>query len=314
MKKILKVSLFIIAFCLLLLFLNNSNVQAADVTTVQELQETMGAEGFSTIEGTTLKITNDFTWKILTETNLKIPELTIDFNGKKITIDNDYSESIKIQEGKIILKDTTENIGGFYCNEELSYDDDNIFDIVEGVELIVENGLYDVETSNRFLFSCSGGNITIRNGVFQGLLVTIHSGEVIIFNGSFSNPGLWVDGTYHNPGDSKLTIHDGIFNSENTLLTVRVGRVKVSVNILGGTFTGSYFETVSLIADYFPEETSGKGYVTIDGAVISSLRDALNLFDSNHNPGFENIYEVNILNATLESDTTYGKRSDFWRT
>ena len=124
MKKILKISLFIIVFCLLLILFSNSKVQAADVvtvTTVQELQEVMGATAYSTIDETTLKITDNFTWTISNDIEIKIAELTIDFNGKEIRIENNVhnklglNNNITLTEGKVILNDSQGKTGGIYC-------------------------------------------------------------------------------------------------------------------------------------------------------------------------------------------------------
>lgn len=152
MKKILKISLFIIVFCLLLILFSNSKVQAADVvtvTTVQELQEVMGATEHSTVDGTTLKITDNFTWTLTDDVDIKIPELIIDFNGKEIKIENIAIFSTIRIEGKVIFKDSQGGKGGIYCN--------TIITVNEGAELIIENGQYtaareEVNVGTRYLF------------------------------------------------------------------------------------------------------------------------------------------------------------------
>lgn len=136
MKKILKISLFIIVFCLLLILFSNSKVQAVveTVTTVQQLQAVMGATEYSTIDGTTLKITDNFTWNLTDDVDIKIPELIIDFNGKEIKIENIAIFSTIRIEGKVIFKDSQGEKGGIYCN--------TIIAVNEGSELIIENGQY----------------------------------------------------------------------------------------------------------------------------------------------------------------------------
>lgn len=136
MKKILKISLFIIVFCLLLILFSNSKVQAVveTVTTVQQLQAVMGATEYSTIDGTTLKITDNFTWNLTDDVDIKIPELIIDFNGKEIKIENIAIFSTIRIEGKVIFKDSQGGKGGIYCN--------TIIAVNEGSELIIENGQY----------------------------------------------------------------------------------------------------------------------------------------------------------------------------
>lgn len=150
MKKILKISLFISAFCLLIILFSNSRVQAVSetITTVQELQEIMGATEYSIIDGTTLKITEDFTWNLTDDVDMKIPELTIDFNGKELKINNiSIFSTIRI-EGKVIFKDSEGEKGGIYCN--------SIIAVNEGAELIIENGQYiaareEVNVGTRYL-------------------------------------------------------------------------------------------------------------------------------------------------------------------
>lgn len=142
MKKILKISLFISIFCLLMILFSNSRVQAVGetITTVQELQEIMGATEYSTIDGTTLKITDNFTWALTDDVDIKIPELTIDFNGKELKIDNIAIFSTIRVEGKVIFKDSKGENGGIYCN--------SIIAINEGSELIIESGQYTAAREN----------------------------------------------------------------------------------------------------------------------------------------------------------------------
>lgn len=205
MKKILKTSLFIIGFCLLFLLLNNSKVQAATktITTIQELQEAMGATSYSTIEGTTLKITDNFTYSTPYEIDAKIPELTIDFNGKEIRIENDQKTNlgIRLSEGKITLKDSQGETGGIYSTGNFIY-------LEHGTELIIENGKYTAghvqEVNNGLitnldngLIKNQGGNITIENGNFDtiedAILLECNSGKTVINNGKFTGKGYFVE-------------------------------------------------------------------------------------------------------------------------
>ena len=205
MKKLLKTSLFIMGFCLLFLFLNNSKVQAASktITTIQELQEAMGAIPYSTIEGTTLKITDNFTYSTPYEIDVKIPELTIDFNGKEIRIENDQTTNlgIRLSEGKITLKDSQGETGGIYSTGNFIY-------LEHGTELIIENGKYTAghvqEVDNGLitnldngLIKNQGGNITIENGNFDtiedAILLECNSGKTVINNGNFTGKGYFVE-------------------------------------------------------------------------------------------------------------------------
>ena len=134
--KLLKKVLFLtfLCFSILLLVQPKASAETVNITTVQELQEAMGATAYSTIEGTTLKITDNFTWTITDDVDIKIPELIIDFNGKELKIENiSIFSTIKIED-KVIFKDSQGENGGIYCN--------TIIAVNEGAELIIENGTY----------------------------------------------------------------------------------------------------------------------------------------------------------------------------
>ena len=207
MKKFFKANLFILGFSLLLLFLNTSKVDATVKTlkTLQELQETMGATEHSIIDGTTLKITSNFSWTIPTEdnNNIKIPQLTIDFNGKEIKVLNDKETNIGIHllEGKVIFKDSQEGTGGIFSKG-------NFICLDNQSELLIENGKYTAghvqEINNGLitnidngLFKNQGGIITVKNGEFDTLehaiLFKCEAGKLTINNGNFTGKGYFVE-------------------------------------------------------------------------------------------------------------------------
>lgn len=205
MKQILKTSLFIFVFGLLMIIFSNSKVKAVTktVTTIQELQEAMGAIPYSTIEGTTLKITDNFTCSTPYEIDAKIPELTIDFNGKEIRIENEQKTNlgIRLSEGKITLKDSQGETGGIYSTGNFMY-------LEYGTELIIENGKYTaghvqkvenglITNLDNGLIKNQGGNITIKNGKFDtvkyAILLECNSGKTVIDNGNFTGNGYFVE-------------------------------------------------------------------------------------------------------------------------
>lgn len=207
MRKILKASLFIIGLCLLFLLLSNSKVQAATkiVTTVQELQDAIGATQYSTIEGTTLKITNNFTWSVSDDIDVRIPELTIDFCGKQIRVENDKripNLGLHLSEGKVTLKDSQGETGGIYSTGNFMY-------LEHGTELIIENGQYTaghveevdddgfIIDNDNGLIKNQGGNLTVQNGNFDtieyALLFECNSGKTIINDGNFTGKGYFVE-------------------------------------------------------------------------------------------------------------------------
>lgn len=205
MKKILKTSMFFIGISLLLMILSNLKVQAAvrTITTVQELQEALGATEHSIIEGTTLKITDNFTWTIPNDIDMHVTELTIDFNGKQIRIENNKRTNLGLHlvEGKVILKDSKGENGGIYCTGNFIY-------LGYDTELIIENGKYTAghvqEISNGLitnidngLIKNQGGNITVENGEFDTIedaqLFNCNSGKLIINNGKFTGEGYFLE-------------------------------------------------------------------------------------------------------------------------
>lgn len=208
MKKtigVLKIVLFIAILCLAILFFSQTKVSAKTVivTTLQELQEIMGATSYSTIEGTTLKITDNFTWNLTDDVDMRIPELTIDFNGKEMRIENDKRTNlgIHLSEGKVILKDSQGETGGIYSIGNFIY-------LEHDTELIIENGQYTaghvqeidnglITNIDNGLIKNQGGNITVKNGKFNtteyAILFNCNSGKLIINDGNFTGKGYFVE-------------------------------------------------------------------------------------------------------------------------
>lgn len=204
MKKVFKYVLLILSLSFLLLIAFSIKVQAATtINSIEALQATMGASAYSTIEGTTIKINKDFTWKITNDYYLNIPELTIDFNGKTIRIENDKTNNLGLHtiESKVVLKDSNGDTGGVYSIG-------NFLSVGYNSNLVVENGTYTaghvqiidnglITNTDHGLFKSNGGTITIKNGVFDttenAILFQCSSGKLIINNGRFTGKGYFVE-------------------------------------------------------------------------------------------------------------------------
>ena len=78
--KVLKILLFIAILCLAFLFFNQSPVKATEANTIEELKAILGEKGI--ISGNTIKLTDNIVLKdeVL---DIKVPEIILDFNGKK---------------------------------------------------------------------------------------------------------------------------------------------------------------------------------------------------------------------------------------
>lgn len=99
--KLLKIVLFMAILCLAILFLNQLSVNAAEVSTVNTLEELKTAlEENAIVEGSTIKLTDNVILKDFL--NVKIPELIIDFNGKTIEM-----TSGMIIYNKVTFKDSS---------------------------------------------------------------------------------------------------------------------------------------------------------------------------------------------------------------
>lgn len=115
MRRILKYVLLILLFSLAILFLNQLSVNAAEVITVNTLEELKTAlgENDTIVEGNTIKLTDNV---ILEDfLNVNIPELIIDFNGKTIEMTSGI-----IIYNKVTFKDSSTadrfNWGGIIFN------------------------------------------------------------------------------------------------------------------------------------------------------------------------------------------------------
>lgn len=278
MKKILKISLFIIVFCLLLILFSNSKVQAVveTITTVQELQKVMGATEYSTIDGTTLKITDNFTWTLTDDVYIKITELIIDFNGKEIKIENSTTnKGINIIEGKVTLKDSQGETGGIYCSG-------HFIDLDYNTELVIENGQYIANGElfqNNGVIQNNGGLITINNGIFKCMelydLFQICSGKIIINNGNFEGKGGIINLTRHSSQEeisSELVINDGKFTGNGaSVLELYQGANKLNVKLNGGEFYSS--KACAILLSHLAhtgDDPTNDAILYLDGCEISS--------------------------------------------
>ena len=321
MKKIKKISLFIIGFYILLLLFSNSKVQAADVvtvTTVQELQEVMGATAYSTIDGTTLKITNDFTWNIADTIYLNISIITIDFNGKKIKIEKSVSDydNIDILKGKLILKDSKGDTGGLQCSG-------NIIEVETDSDLTIENGQYIVEKGdqNRGVIQNQGGILEINNGIFKCLdencIIKISNGQTIINNGSFEGKGTIINvepveyPTNLRPDGylTNLIINGGKFTSDSTDL---INLSPATVKINGGTFSALTGNVIKM-GEGSP---SNRASLTLDGCTLEGGKGAL-LLNIEYagwtydfiNCNLKSTLGFGAIRATYHNDSSEGHRS-----
>ncbi len=284
MKKILKISLFIIVFCLLLILFSNSKVQAVveTVTTVQQLQEVMGATEHSTIDGTTLKITDNFTWTMPNNISMRITEITIDFNGKEIRIENnkDLNDGIHLLEGKVTLKDSQGKTGGIYTTGNFIY-------VGNDTELIIENGKYTAahvqEVDNGLItnidngiFRNEGGNITVKNGNFNTLdhayLFLIKYGKITVNDGDFTGKGniFVADGGYLNEL-AEIIINGGEYDLWGCefLRLFSDGSIK-NVVLNGGSVKSSHAHCIGMNGSSNKNETKKLLNVELNGCILES--------------------------------------------
>ena len=308
MKKMLKISLFIIGFCITLILLSNSKVQAANetVTTVQELQEIMGAAECSVIEGTTLKITKNFTWKLINDVYIKNPELTIDFNGNEIRVENSIIyNKIVLKEGTIILKDSKGESGGFFWTN-------HFLDLEYNTKLIIENGQYKLANEdekngvilNNNVIQNNGGTITVKDGEFKCIMecqiFQVCSGKMIINNGDFQGKGSIITVTRNSNQEqisSEIIINNGKFYSEKaSVLTLYSGPNKLDIKLNGGILesSGTYAITMGQWYHTFSDRASD-ATLKLDGCVISGDWCALWL------SSLDNKWNVDAVNCTLKS-------------
>lgn len=308
MKKIKKISLFIIGFYILLLLFSNSKVQATDVvtvTTLQKLQEVMGATEYSTIDGTTLKITDNFTWTISNDIVINIPELTVDFNGKEIKIEKNSESILNISNGKVILKDSQGETGGFYCEGHL-------ITINPNAELMIENGQYIMEKgdSKYGVIQNFGGKLTIKNGDFQCkdgyYIFTIAGGFTTIENGNFEGKGLIIGMPNSNvdpqslngKNGSNLVINNGTFISEGMfdMMYFTGFECGCNVKINGGFFKTNKNDIMRIGVGY------GSLSLTLNGCTMETSTGSCLNFSCVRDMQIGG-YRVDIKNCTLKAGT-----------
>lgn len=222
MRKMMKKSLFIIGFCLLLILLSNSKVNAEtvkNVTTIEELKTAF--EEKTAIDGNTIKLTDNI---ILTDVvlDIKIPEITIDFNGK--TIECKGNGGVRIFN-KVTFKDssTTNRVywGGIIFNHKRS----SSISVQPNAELIIDSGKFvdgGIATVGGKLYNA--GKLTINDASFSTtrtepaykynyMISLSRNSECVINRGEFSHTDTLIyigDGRYSN--NCKLTINGGNFN------------------------------------------------------------------------------------------------------
>lgn len=313
MKKILRISLLISSFCLLLLCLNNSKVQATTVTvtTVKELQEAMGATEYSTIDGTTLKITNNFTWTISNDIDMNITEMTIDFNGKEIRIENNKQTNLGINllKGKVIFKDLQGETGGVYSKG-------NFIQLGQGTELIIENGQYTaahVQEANNGLITNidnglirnNGGNITVKNGKFKTLshaiLFVIRGGKTVIDNGYFTGQGEIVEATGgYSREQTDIIINDGEFDLKFTdVLNLNAGGTPIRVVLNGGNVKTSNASCIMMNGHSDTYDYGVTLTLVVDGCELETTADPISL--NGQVDGNVDCLRVELKNGTLRS-------------
>lgn len=232
--KVLKILLFIAILCLAFLFFNQSPVKATEANTIEELKAILGEKGI--ISGNTIKLTDNIVLKdeVL---DIKVPEIILDFNGKKIECrENGY---IKIHN-KATFKDTsTKNrldFGGVVFNR----DNGESINVCSNAELIIDNGKFiDVGAKTSWNVYVSGKmkindatfstNRTKPEGQLHNMIFLGPDSECIINNGEFSsmdsiitiggsqyiNDSIYT-GDRHYSNKCKLTINGGSFNCLNS--------------------------------------------------------------------------------------------------
>lgn len=315
MKRVLKISLFIIVFCLLVIFFSSSKVQAAaeTITTIQGLQEIIGATDYSTINGTTLRITNDFTWSVPDNNiELKIPMLTIDFNGKKIKIENSKKADLGIylSEGKVILKDSCGETGGIHSTGNFIYLD-------EGAELIIENGTYEIDhiqikengvitNVDNGLIMNDGGSVTVKKGRFNTISYTtlfrIRSGKTIIDDGKFEGKGCIMHAMGgSNYENAEIIVNGGKFDlvGGSILWLFAEGSTK-NVILNGGHVKTTNNHCIGINGSSDLNETKTKITLTLNGCTLESKPSGIDLSTSVA-VGNLNTCVINLENCTIKT-------------
>lgn len=219
MKRVLKYVLLILFFSLIILFFNQTSVKAETkyINTIEELKDAF--EKKATIDGNLIKLIDDVTLA-KDEFVIKIPELILDFNGKKL------ESGMITLKGKVTFKDTFGG-GGMHFQKMFG----GII-VEKNAELIINNGKFE------------------DSGVSNMLII---EGKLVINDGNFIS-------TDNNPDEihrvmislsreSETIINGGNFVDTDTIIDSNIGNYKLTIN--GGNFKGTgNFPAIELCATY----------------------------------------------------------------
>lgn len=233
MKKIIKNVLFILFFSLLILFFNQSLVEARTIRTIETIEELKEAfEEKAIIEGNTIKLIDNVTLndKLL---DIQISEVIIDFNGKTIKC---MDEGAIYVCNKIIFKDSSTtnrySWGGIIFSSKFES-----IEVKEGAELIINNGKFVDSGTDSFGMLLVMGKLTIDDATFStnrtksnesylnDMIVLRENSETVINNGEFTHVDTIINVSPSNPykNNCKLTINGGSFKT--------IGDMPVTISI-----------------------------------------------------------------------------------
>ena len=264
MKKFLKILLLILFLILVILFFNQSLVEAAtmkEINTMEELKTAFGEKAI--IDGNIIKLTDN----VLLENDLfeiNIPEVIIDFNGK--TLEYRGTGRIGINQ-KVTFKDSStrnrENWGGLIFNAKQN---ESIF-VKSNAELIINNG--------KFI----DGGIETNSKIYV-------DGKLIINDATFSTNRTKPVGNYNYiislSGTSDCTINGGEYTHTDTIIYVGGGKYtshgKLVIN--GGNFNALNLDAISIFAMYpYVDKNNNKNIitpkVTINNCTIKSKHSSI---------------------------------------
>lgn len=233
MKKIFKNVLLILFFSLIILFFNQSLVEARTIRTIETIEELKEAfQEKATIEGNTIKLIDNVTLndKLL---DIEISELIIDFNGK--TIECKEEGAIYVCN-KITFKDSSTTNRSSWGGIIFSSIFESI-EVKEGAELIINNGKFVDSGIDTFGMLLVMGKLTIHDATFSTnrteskenypntMIVLRENSEAVINNGDFSHVDTIIDVSPSNPykNNCKLTINGGSFKT--------IGKMPVTISI-----------------------------------------------------------------------------------
>ena len=310
MKKFLKSILLILFFSLAILFLNQLSVNAAEVSTVNTLEELKTAfEEKDNIDRKKNKLTDNV---ILKDNvfDIKVPEVVIDFNGK--TIECKKNGYVRIYN-KLTLKDSStsnrQNWGGFIFNR----DGGESINVYSNAELIINNGKFiDAGASTSWNIYVSG-KLVINDSTF---LTTRTEPEGMLHNIFFLGP------------DSECIINDGDFTSMNSIITIggsmdlddsiysgdRHYSNKCKLTINGGNFNCLYSDAIDIKIFYPYVDSDGNKEVitpkiTLNNCNINAKHTAIGFWGGCTDEEFKNVDTkiLTILGGTYtSSEECYG--------